>query len=137
MRDGEPRAQRGAMAAIEGEQFLERPVAQQAFHAALDRRPDPARAEPLTFKAEKCDLVERIDSAQPRVEFETVDEVTLSSSQMCSGRRSPWPVDDAPMANSRGNKIAALVRKTGAAPGRSGARGPPESRIAGRAARAD
>jgi hypothetical protein len=61
MRDGKSRAQRRAVATIEREQFLDRPVTQHAFHPAFDVGPDPGRTEPLAFEAEKGDLIERVN----------------------------------------------------------------------------
>lgn len=77
MRDCQPRAQRRAMAAIEREQFLDRPVTQHALHPPFDSGPDPSGTEPLAFETEESDLVERIDHAKPRIEFQAVDDPDL------------------------------------------------------------
>ena len=77
MRDRQPRPQRRAMATVEREQFLDRPITQQAFHSTIDIGPDPSRPEPLAFKAEKGNLVERVDHPKPQIEFETIDDPDL------------------------------------------------------------
>ncbi len=103
MRDRQPRAQRGAMAAIEREQFLDRPVPQRMIHAAFDEVPDPSRTEPLAFEAEKGDLVEWIDDAQAIIEFQTVDDPDLVIEPNMLGPQIAVPVHNAAMAQARGN----------------------------------
>ena len=111
MRDGEPRAQRRAMAAIKREQLLDRPVAQHALHPAFDIGPDPSRTEPLAFETEKSDLIERIDHPKPRIEFETVDDPDLVPEPNMLGTQVAMALDDPAMAKAGDDETAAPVQK--------------------------
>ena len=111
MRDRKPCAQRRAMATIKREQLLDRPVTQHAFHPALEIITHPGRSEPLAFEAEKSDLIERIDHPKPQVEFEAVDDPDFVIEPNMLGTQVAMPLDDPPMANARGDEIAAPFKK--------------------------
>ena len=111
MRDGEPRPQRRAMAAIEREQFLDRPVTQHAFHPAFDIGPDPSRTEPLAFETEIGNLVERVDHPKPRVEFEAVDDADFVIDANMFGTQVAMAVNDPAMAKACGDEMAAPLQK--------------------------
>ena len=111
MRNRKPRAQGRAMATIKREQLLDRPIAQHAFHPALEIIAYPGRSEPFAFKAEKSDLVERVDRPKPRVEFEAVDDSDLVIEPNMLGTQVAMPIDDPSAANSRGDEIAAPLKK--------------------------
>src|SRR3974377_105427 len=73
MGKGQARAQHSAMAAVECEQFIRRPVVQKPLHTPLNVSSHPGCAEPLAFEAEIGDLIEWIDNAESRIELETID----------------------------------------------------------------
>jgi len=79
MGDGEPCSEHGAIAAVESEQRVGRPVRQQPRHPPAQSRAGPGGAEPLAFEAQISNLVERIDDTQPRVEFKAVDDADPAS----------------------------------------------------------
>ena len=116
MRDGEPRAQRRAMAAIKREQLLGRTVTQHPFHPAFDKGPDPSRTEPLAFETEIGDLIERVDHPKPRVEFETVDDPDLVPQPNMLGTQVAMARDDPAMAKAGGDEMAAPVQKPALSP---------------------
>ena len=110
MGDRKPRAQRRAMATIKSEKFIDRPVAQHAFHPALEIIADPGRAQPLAFEAEKGDLIERVDRPQPQIEFEAVNDPDFVIEPNVLGTQVAMPLDDPPVANARRDKIAVPLR---------------------------
>jgi len=111
MRDRKPCAQRRAMAMIKREQFLDRPVTQHAFHPALDIIAHPGRSQPLTFEAEKGNLIEWINRPKPQVEFEAVDDPDFVIEPNMLGTQVAVSLDDPPAANARGDEIAAPFKK--------------------------
>ncbi len=93
MRDGEPRAQRRAMATIKRKQLLGRTVTQYSHHSAFDKGADPSRTEPLALETES-DLIKRIDHPKPRIEFEAVDDPDLIPQPNMFGTQVTMTRDD-------------------------------------------
>src|SRR5665647_3916044 len=121
------------MATIEREQRLDRSVTQHAFHPAFDIGPYPSRTEPLAFKTEKSDLVERVDHAKPRVEFKTVDDPHLAPQPNMLGNAGRHARQRSGDGEGVRKTDRCAVPETGAAPGRCDARGRPECRNEDRA----
>ena len=116
MSNGEPRAQRGAMAAIKREQLLGRTVTQHPFHPAFDKGPDPSRTEPFAFEAEIGDLIKRVDHPKPRVEFEAVDDADFVIDANMFRTQVAMAVYDPAMAKACGNEMAAPLQKPALSP---------------------
>ena len=91
MRDGETRAQRRAMAAIENEKLVGVSVVQRVHDAAAQIFAGPGGAKSFAFDAQERDFVERIDHPQPALNSRQSMMRTGSPRQICSGRRSPCP----------------------------------------------
>ena len=96
MRDGKPRPQRGAMAAIEDKKLLGVSVVQRAHNVAPQIFAGPGGAEPLAFDAEERDFVERIDHSQAPIEFQAVDDADGIAEANMFGAQVSVPVDDTP-----------------------------------------
>ena len=111
MRDGETRPQRRAMAAIKHKKLLRVAVVQRMHDAAAQIFAGPGGAKPLALDAKERYFVERIDHAQARIEFQTVDNAHRIAEANMFGAQVAMPVDDAPRSHALGEKFAALGQK--------------------------
>ncbi|MDI1343327.1 MAG: hypothetical protein PSV22_04385 [Pseudolabrys sp.] len=116
MRNREPCPQCRAMTTVECEQFLDRPITQHALHPAFYISPDPGRSEPLAFKTEKGDFVERVDHAKPRIELEAIDDPDFVPEPDMFWTQIAMAVDDATPTHARGNEIAAPIQEQALGP---------------------
>jgi len=100
MRDRQAGAQRGAVAAIEGEQRLAGAVAKPARESPPDGGGDPVRPQSLAFDAQIGDLVERIEGSQARIELQAVDDSHGLPEKDVLGAQIAVGLDDAAFENA-------------------------------------
>ena len=106
MGNGQARPQHRAMATIEEKQFFGQAVAQAACHAAPDVFTGPGSAEPLAFKAQECDLVERVDGSQAGIELQAIDDLDGIAEPDVLRAKVAVPIDDTPVANAPSEDLA-------------------------------
>jgi hypothetical protein len=73
MRNSQTRSQCRAMTTIEEVQFLRQSITQAANYPATDILAYRGSTETFAFKAQECDLVDRIDRSQPGIELQAVN----------------------------------------------------------------
>jgi len=72
----------------------------------------PCSSEPPAFEAQECNLVERIDRPQARIEFEAVDDSNWVAEPNVLGAQIAVSVDNAAAANARGERLSLLGEKS-------------------------
>ncbi|HET8543368.1 MAG TPA: hypothetical protein VFL68_02565 [Pseudolabrys sp.] len=112
MCDGEPSAKRGAVTVIESKKFIGRSVAEQVFQPLPKIASSPGYFEPVAFESKKCDFIERINHAEPGVEFEAVDDSDLVVQPDMLRPQIAVAVHDPAVAQSRDNLLTARLQKT-------------------------
>ena len=111
MRDGQARAQAGAVAAVEGEKLFRHVIAQGVDGAASDMVAGPAAAQALAFDAQVGDLVQRIDGAQSRVELQAIDDGDRVAEPNVLGPQVAVAVDDSALAHAVSDQPRAAAEK--------------------------
>ena len=111
MGNGEPRPQHRAVATIEKKQFFGQAVAQAACHAAPDVFTGPGSAEPLAFKAQECNLIERIDGSQAGIELEAIDDLDGIAEPDVLRAKVAVSIDDTTMANAPSEDLVMRSKK--------------------------
>jgi hypothetical protein len=72
----------------------------------------PCSAEAVAFEAQECNLIERIDRPQARIEFEAVDDSNWIAEPNVLGAQVAVSVDNAAVAHARGERLSLLGEKS-------------------------
>ena len=110
--DSEPSAKRGTVTVVERKKFIGRSVAEQVFQPSPKIPSSPGRFEPIAFEGKKCDFIERINHAEPGIEFEAVDDSDLVVQPDMFGSQVAVAVYDPAVTQSRDNLLTARLQKT-------------------------
>ena len=94
MGNRQARPQRRAVATIEAKQHLRQAIAQATCNTAPDILARPASAEPLAFETQECNLVERVNSSQARIEFQAIDDLYGITEPDVLGSQIAVTIDD-------------------------------------------
>lgn len=111
MGDRQARPQRRTMTAVKEKKRLIWTIPQRPCDAAPDVLADPGSAKPLAFKAQECNLVERIDGSQARIELQTIDDLDRIAKPDVLGAQVAVPVNDDTIANPLGKQPALKKKK--------------------------
>jgi len=111
MGDGKPRPQRRPMTTIENEKLLRMAVMELVHDPSPEVLPCPSSAQPLALDAKERYFIEWIDHAQPRIEFQTIDDADRIAEKNVFRTQISMSVDNVPALHPFGQKIAPLAEK--------------------------
>ena len=97
MRNRKARAQHRPVAAVKVIQGNWLIIVQRSHDTGADIVSNSFHTQKLALKIEVGDLFKRIDSPQPRVELDTVDDLDAVSEPDVLGPQIPMPVDNTPL----------------------------------------
>jgi hypothetical protein len=106
------RPQGRAMNAIKGEEFIRQAIRQHVAGPASDVFGGPGAAQAFAFEAKKCDLIEWIDGAQARIEFQAVDDPHLIAEPDMLRSQVPVSVNDVTTAHPAGDHRGSFCQKS-------------------------
>ena len=99
------------MNAIKGEEFIRQAIRQHVAGPASDVFGGPGAAQAFAFEAKKCDLIEWIDGAQARIEFQAVNDPHRIAEPDMFRSQVAMAVDDVTAAHAAGNQRGSICQK--------------------------
>src|SRR5262249_804598 len=111
MSDRQTGAQSRPVTSIEREELFGHAVRQGEARTTLHVFPGPVAAQSLAFDTEKGNLVKRIDGAQTRIEFQTVDYSHRIAEPNVFRAQVAVPVHDLTATNAIGDQNGSLGQK--------------------------